>query len=344
MMRTAFSTSIVVVCMSLATAVGCGDGGGGGQKAALRIRDTVIAPGAPTSVVTAPGGTTAYVSTQSALLMLDLVEARFRRLFPYTAPVSFVDARDATTSHVAVRGFSQAGSMSLNDGAFALLVQSGSLRRTSIANGFLYAPDFNERVLKVAALDGSSEFSINPYPDGTRTAGPSNSARSPSGRTVVFGDEFTQSVHAVDTETNTLRGTFIAGGSPLDVLALSDDLAIALFDGTIAYVQLHDPLRVPDLFRVALLDNALAYALDHEHERLFVARFDGGPYTEEPLSFEVGVLDLTTQEEIGGRLKLDIATNTFPGAALGVTDDGATVILTLSDATVYLLEPTSVLQ
>jgi DNA-binding beta-propeller fold protein YncE len=325
------------------TAVGCGDDDGGGPAPALRITGTVIAPGQPNSSAAAHDNLTAYVGTQSAVLVLDLSTQRFERLLPSAMNQSIVDAVDDTDTHLAVRD-PAAGLLALADGSFMPLIGGGFFRRTSLANGFLYAPDFNGRVLWVAPVDGGSQFSINPYEGTTRIAGPTNSARSPSGRTVIFGDEFSGSIHVVDTETNTLRGSFIAGGSPRDVFALTDDLAIAIFDGTIAYVPLEDPNRVPELFRIGLLSNAGAWAVDHENQRLYVVRYDGGPYTDDPITAEAGVLDLTTREEIGARLPIDFMVNprfgSVPFFSIAVTEDGRTVILTVSDSTVYLLTPT----
>jgi hypothetical protein len=235
--------------------------------------------------------------------------------------------------------------MDVRTGEVVRILNGGSFGRTTFAAGKLYAPAFNDRVVYAAALDGSSQATIFPYAD-DRVAGPRDAVHTPSGATVVFVDEFTNGIHAIDTATDAVTDTYIVGFAAEALFAAGEEEVIAVAGSRIAFVDLTDPTLVPHLLDVDGLTGVSSFALSSAGTRLVsvsrrqVENTEEDPFLEpfERSQPEIGLVDLRSGVLAHSLLIEEAETPSIFRFPVVVTPDGATVLLAAGDR-VYVLSP-----
>ncbi len=322
------------------------EGSGGGKWGT--ITDIVNVPGSPNGIVVDSQGNFAYLTNKYALLVLDLATRQLTKNYALTLDIGsdlngiVVDNINKTDSLVALHAFGGAAIADVEDGSQVELISASAIYGAAFAQGFLYAPSFNDRVVYAASIDGSTQQTINPYPEGGKIAGPCSIVSTPDGSTVLFGDEFNNAVHAIDTSTNTVIATYVIGFKPKHIVPIDENNAVIVHedDGTVAFIDLTNPAGVPKLVSIDSLEGVEDLVIDPARTSLFVLHrkkieYEGDNYgLYQP---EVVVLDLSIKTVSSRILIDDDKPASWPDYDLAITPDGSTLLVAGEEA-IYFLE------
>lgn len=285
--------------------------------------------GGANSVVADPNAKLAYASNGAGLLTIDLRAGEVTSNFPLASAVERLEDIDPTTGLVALIGFSVAAVGNPSDGQQTTLLFGGALYGAAVAGGYLFAPDFNRRVLSMVPIGGGDPQSVNPYPGATESrgdvAGPCSLAVSPDRGTVAFGDEFHRALHVVRVADRTLRATIALGVPPcgqsmafLDnskVVVVGTALEGGIDRGMLAVVDLLAPNAPPKVHHVDALTSVSAFAVINDHTVAVAQRGSD--------EAEVVTIELTdTAARVKGRRPLR-----EPATDMVVSPDGETILL-----------------
>jgi hypothetical protein len=294
------------------------------------------------SLVVDPGGGTAYVVNGSSVLVVDLAGQALTKTYPLSG-LDHVDGIDPVTRVLALYGFSSAGIFDLTNGTEHQLLQAGAIEGAVIANGMLYAPSFNARVLLVSSLDGSRTLDINPYPTATeengQVAGPCSVARSGDGSLVAFGDEFHQAVHVVRTSDNSLVQTHAIGFPPCRLFFQDNDTLIGVAarmdisggSGDIGTIDLRDATSVPSIANFG--SDIIDAAVDVASRSLFLLEDSQTTGQGSETAQDVALVDLDT---LRITKKIPLGPNAGSGQAVAVVQGGATILVGTTNGVEFL--------
>lgn len=202
----------------------------GAPKQFETVTDVVNIPGDPQDLVMDSQGKFAYLSNGSGLLVLDLATRELTANYPVPLRNARLNDIDDSDSLVVFHGMTTITratdviTFDVKNGTEQTLLKGNALYGVAFANNFVYAADFNDRGLHIASIDGSNQALIKPYSESSSTvATPISITSSPDGTRVVFGDEFNQALHVVNTDENVVTATIAAGIAPRNILFLDND-------------------------------------------------------------------------------------------------------------------------
>jgi hypothetical protein len=310
---------------------------------------TVPILGYANSLVLDSTGTFVYVSTGQAVLQVDLATRHLVQQFTYNVDYNSrlgdIDESDSTLS---LAGFSKAGTLNLDSGTQLQVLSGSSLGGALLVGGVLYVPDFNNRSIQVAALDGSFANLI-PYPPNGPTVCPRGITHTADRSLIVFGDSCQKAFHLIDPATQSLIGTVPVGIQPDRFALVSADLAVVVDydDGTVAFSDLAHPTNPPVLMRIPSLANVTSVAVNTVRNQLLIAHRalvpsgrvacpDPDDDITEP---EIVVVDIGTKKVVE-RFRLDVLQKLYFGSAevndIKVTPDGGTLLVASNEALYFV--------
>lgn len=320
---------------------GCGGGGDDGSDSpsnddAFEIEGRIPVPGTIQGAAIAPFSDTAYVSTGTAIIELDLVNLMATRSLFVAGENQSVTLSDldATGERALVFNFTGATVVSLSDGARSPTVGGGSAGPSVFANDKIYTPSFNGRGVVVAETDGTNEELILPFPPSAGVAGPNLAVATPDETRVIFDDEFNDAIHVVDTATDRVISSISVGFDPHYVVAVDSSRAIVFVDGAYVAVDLSSPEAVPVLEELEILSGQVVVAPGPRRDEVVVFDFND---QEETSELRLAVLDTSTGSVKANQV-LEIRETIQSLPSLAVSADGSRIVLGIGPSA-YVLRP-----
>ena len=298
--------------------------------------EVVPLAGAPWGIVLDLAGQTAYVSTVSATVVVDVASR---------TPTVQIPSPD----FLAVGDIDELGQiLSLDSGEIwamdvatlqAQFIGPGSVSDTRISGDTVYGPDFNGRAIVATRIDGSGQLSIPLYPPESGLVGsPRSIARSPDRSALVVGDTARDNLLLLDPATDTITATIPVGADPTFVAMPSANRALVALDdctGRVADFDLSQPALPPAVSAIpspGLLRDVEATA----SKLVLLLEAPRPPIDCEILQFlnegngelELVVFDLAARLVVD-RFPLEpgVLAPPFGRGALAVSTDGATAVV-----------------
>jgi len=219
------------------------------------VDSSTSVPGLIGSLVVDPAGTFAYISTGSALIVVDLNARRATRIFPVcgSGMSCSVDGVDPSGTLVLLHNFDEAVVIRAADGSQVRTAGAGAAGHAAFANGWVYVPAFNGRALVAQEIQGTQTKTINPYAGSSGVAGPDFAVASPDGKKVVFDDSFSASIFVVETSTNQITATIALGFAATGAFFRDDSTVVVSSPGILEVVDLANPTAIPQVIPVDFL-------------------------------------------------------------------------------------------
>lgn len=237
--------------------------------------------GGTNSIVLAPSGDTAYIGADSAVLVFDVASRTAVRTISvprdgFNGP--YVEDVDPTTGLIGLRTFDEAGVLDPGTGVYRQILRASAVYGIAFAGGDAYVPSFNDRVVHVVGLDGSSPIQIDPGSvSPSFVATPCGVAASPGRSTVVVADDDRNALYLLRGRAHV--GTQSIGGSTCD-LAFVDDTTVIVAsaigasydypDVTFGEVSLLSPGAVPRAFDAVVSGWVSSILVDSRGETIYV--------------------------------------------------------------------------
>lgn len=242
---------------------------------------TIPILGGSNSIVLAPSGDTAYIGTDSAVLVFDVASRTPTRSISVSrdSPSGpFVEDVDPATGLVGLRTFDEAGVLDPATGTYTPILHASAIYGIAFAGGDAYVPSFNDRVVHVVGLDGSNGIEIDPGAVSPPfVATPCGVQASPGRSTVVVSDDDRNALYMLGGRAH--AGTFAVGGATCD-LGFVDDTTVVVAstvggsydrpDIAFGEVSLLSPGAIPRAFEAKVSGWVSTILVDAKGETIYV--------------------------------------------------------------------------
>jgi hypothetical protein len=319
------------------------------KQKTISVSYTIGVLGNPNNLLISKDGKKIYATNGSGLLEIGIAEKKV--LKNYSLPNSRLESNDLSVDGklISLSDFNSVYIADIENGmTFKKVIEGSAVYGSCIANETVYAPCFNDRIIRTYRLQDEKQLEINPYTGSSTVATPCGISYSMDRSYVVAIDETEKVLHIINSNNDSMQYHIPTGKTAKFTIPLKGDSIAAFCENSnqILFINIKEPEAVPVIIKIDSLEYADDAVYSISNNRVYIVLKkpayyrDNGPFESGTYSLpELVVLDMNSKDVIM-RGKIDVDASNLFTFSIALTPDEILLLITGSES-IHLIEVSS---
>ena len=316
------------------------------QKEPISVSYTINILGNPNKLLISKDGKKVYATNGSGLLEIGITERKV--LKNYSLPNASLGSNDISIDGklMSLSDFYSVYIANIDSGmTFRNVIGGSAVYGSCIANGTVYAPCFNDRIVRTYRLQNGTQKEINPFAGSSTVATPHGISYTMDRNFVVAIDEGQKVLHIINTNNDSMLYQIPTGRTAKFTIPLNGDTIAAFCQNSnqILLINVKEPEAVPVIIKIDSLEYVTdaTYSISNNRMYIILAKStyyqDNGPYESGQYSLpELLILDMKTRNILKRGMISVNASNVY-SFSIALTPDSNLLLITGSEA-IYVID------